>query len=57
MFPQKEYAKQHGLSYSATKSRIQRARQKLKASFVACCNLQSDTYGNIISYSKNNCKD
>lgn len=49
---QKEYAKRHNLSYSATKSRVQRARAKLKKSFTECCDIQHDNYGNIMSYSK-----
>ena len=52
---QKDYARQHNLSYSAAKSRIQRAREKLKAAFVECCNVQSDKYGNIISSSEDKC--
>jgi len=51
---QKEYAEQINLSYTATKSRIQRARQKLKELFIACCNVQTDGYGNVIS-SNDNC--
>jgi len=51
---QKEYAQENNLSYSAAKSRIQRARQKLKVLFVACCSIQADKFGNIIS-SNSNC--
>ena len=46
---QKDYAKELNLSYSAAKSRIQRARQKLKDLFVECCAVQTDKYGNILS--------
>ncbi len=56
---QKEYAHEMNFSYSATKSRIQRARQKLRNLFVDCCSVQSDKYGNIISAkskSSKNCK-
>ena len=52
---QKEYAAKHQLSYSATKSRVQRARKKLKELFVECCNLQADKYGNIISSKEEDC--
>lgn len=52
---QKEYALKNNLSYSATKSRVQRARQKLKELFVSCCNIESDSYGNIISSDIDNC--
>jgi RNA polymerase sigma-70 factor (ECF subfamily) len=46
---QKDYAKEIDLSYTATKSRVQRAKEKLKAAFVKCCALQFDKYGNVIS--------
>ena len=55
---QKDYAKQQNLSYSATKSRIQRARGKLKALFIECCrDIEYDKYGNIISQTENECID
>lgn len=46
---QKVYAAEHNMSYSAAKSKVQRARTKLKNSFMACCEVQADAYGNIIS--------
>ncbi len=52
---QKEYAASHEMSYSTVKSRLQRARVKLKQSFVDCCGLESDKYGNIISSDNCNC--
>ena len=42
---QKEVAKQLGLSLTATKSRILRAREKLKALFFECCYLELDARG------------
>lgn len=36
---QKEYATINNLSYSTTKSRVQRARKQLNKMFVACCNI------------------
>lgn len=45
---QREYAEENGLSYSGAKSRIQRARQKLKKLFTDCCIVQTDVYGNIV---------
>ena len=45
---QKDYAKEQGISYSTAKSRVQRARQKLKTLFVECCQIEADKYGNII---------
>lgn len=51
---QKEYAEENGLSYSAAKSRIQRARKQLKDLFVNCCVINTDKYGNIIDIEKGN---
>lgn len=41
---QKECAVELGITYTAFKSRVQRARQKLKSLFTQCCNIQSDKY-------------
>lgn len=46
--PQKEVAAQLGLGLSATKSRIQRGREKLRALFTECCHLELDRQGNLI---------
>jgi RNA polymerase sigma-70 factor, ECF subfamily len=47
---QAEIAQLLNLSLSATKSRIQRARQLLKAEFITCCNFETDKLGTIISF-------
>lgn len=52
---QKQYAKEFGLSYTATKSRVQRARKKMKAQFVNCCSAKYDAYGNVLSSNHNHC--
>lgn len=52
---QKEYAASLNLSYSATKSRVHRARLMLKDLFVSCCDVKSDSYGNIISSKFGDC--
>lgn len=52
---QKEYAHTNNLSYTATKSRVQRAKSKLKSLFISCCNVEFDVYGNIISEKKDDC--
>ncbi|MFT4679946.1 MAG: RNA polymerase sigma-70 factor (ECF subfamily) [Flavobacteriales bacterium] len=44
---QEEVARKLGLTISATKSRIQRAREKLKESFLACCHFQFDKSGKL----------
>tara|TARA_R110002111_G_scaffold91859_2_gene142664 strand:+ start:1005 stop:1592 length:588 start_codon:yes stop_codon:yes gene_type:complete len=43
--PQNEYAKTSGLSISGAKSRIQRARQRLKQELMSCCAFQLDRFG------------
>jgi RNA polymerase sigma-70 factor, ECF subfamily len=54
---QADIAKKLNLNLSATKTRIQRARQLLKAEFVTCCHFETDKNGNIISFEiKDNCK-
>jgi RNA polymerase sigma-70 factor, ECF subfamily len=52
---QKEYAQAQNISYSAAKSRTQRAKEKLKELFLAYCSIQSDSYGNIISFERIKC--
>lgn len=52
-----EYANKFNLGYSTAKSRVQRAKVKLKDLFVNCCNVSFDKYGNIIEFEhKNNCE-
>lgn len=52
---QKEYAEEINLSYSATKTRVQRARKMVKDLFVSCCDIKTDGYGNVISSTNENC--
>lgn len=47
---QKELAEQLGISFSGAKSRVQRAREKLKDMFLACCHFELDRRGRIIDY-------
>lgn len=54
---QKELTNKLGISYSAVKSRVQRARKLLKDSINNCCKLKVDKYGDIIEYKANNCKE
>ena len=49
---QKELAVQFGISYSGAKSRVQRAREKLKDLFEQCCSIEYDKYGTVIDYFK-----
>ena len=46
---QKELAKRWGISYSGAKSRVQRARERLKAVVMDCCEFQVDAYGNVLN--------
>jgi RNA polymerase sigma-70 factor (ECF subfamily) len=47
---QKELAARLGLSVSGAKSRVQRARSRLKALFLACCEVEFDRRGNLLNY-------
>ena len=51
---QKDFAQQNNLSLPATKSRIQRARKKLKEKLKSLCNVQYDDTGNVCCYAKCN---
>ncbi len=54
---QADIASQLNLSLSATKSRIQRARQLLKAEFITCCHFEINATGTIVSFDiKEGCK-
>jgi len=47
---QRELAEQLGLSFSGAKSRVQRARGKLRELLLACCQVQLDRQGGIVAY-------
>ncbi len=55
---QKELGERMGLSVSGAKSRVQRARVKLKKMLLGCCQLEFDRLGNVIDYQHkcNDCK-
>lgn len=46
----KEYAQNAGISYTAAKSRVTRARYKLSDLLLNCCHYEFDKYGTVISY-------
>lgn len=46
----KEISKKLNISLSGSKTRIQRARGKLKEVLSECCDIEFDVYGNIIEY-------
>ena len=47
---QKEVAGRLGLSLSGAKSRVQRAREKLRAMLLDCCHFEFDRMGHVIDY-------
>jgi len=47
---QKELAERLGLSVSGAKSRVQRARAKLKQQLLDCCHFELDRRGHVIDY-------
>jgi RNA polymerase sigma-70 factor (ECF subfamily) len=47
---QKELGERLGLSFSGAKSRVQRAREKLKQELLACCHFELDRRGHILDY-------
>jgi len=47
---QKEFGDRLGLSFSGAKSRVQRAREKLKQQLLACCHFELDRRGHILNY-------
>jgi RNA polymerase sigma-70 factor, ECF subfamily len=50
---QRELAERLGLSFSGAKSRVQRAREKLRAMLLDCCHFEFDRLGKIIDYQPN----
>lgn len=50
---QAELAARLQISLSGAKSRVQRARQMLKAAFLDCCHFEFDRYGRVIDYHAN----
>lgn len=45
----RQFAEKAGITLTNAKSRVQRAREKLKTAILQCCNYQFDTYGNVVS--------
>lgn len=50
---QRELAERLGISVSGAKSRVQRAREKVKIMLLSCCHFQFDRLGRIIDYEPN----
>ncbi len=51
---QKQYAEQHGITYSTVKSRVQKSRQLLRQVFDDCYNFNIDKLGNVYDYERKN---
>ena len=47
---QKELGERLGISFSGAKSRVQRARERLKQQLLGCCHLELDRRGRIFDY-------
>lgn len=45
-------AQRLGLSLTATKSRVQRGRQRLRELVASCCHLEFDSHENVVGYTK-----
>lgn len=52
---QKQLAEALGISLSGAKSRVQRAREKLKDVILNCCQYEFDRYGNILGCTDSSC--
>jgi RNA polymerase sigma-70 factor (ECF subfamily) len=51
---QREVAEELGLTLSGAKSRVQRARKKLRANLLSCCHFKLDRLGNVLDYRPKN---
>jgi RNA polymerase sigma-70 factor, ECF subfamily len=49
---QKDLAVKLGISLSGVKSRVQRARKRLRAAVLDCCHIEMDRRGNAIDYTR-----
>ena len=54
---QAEVAERLGISLSAAKSRIQRARRMLKELLLQCCHFEFDRYGTVFDYHSKKCSN
>ena len=51
----REISKNLNISLSGSKTRIQRARKKLRELLTECCEIEFDTYGNIVESNQKEC--
>ncbi len=52
---QRQLAEREGISLSGAKSRVQRAREKLRGLLLACCHFELDRLGRIVDYHERCC--
>jgi len=52
---QLELANRLNISLSGAKSRVQRGREKIKASLLKCCHFEFDRYGRVVDYWEHCC--
>jgi RNA polymerase sigma-70 factor (ECF subfamily) len=52
---QKQLAERLGISLSGAKSRVQRAREKLRAMLLRCCHFEFDRRGHVVAYEQRCC--
>ena len=52
---QRQLAEREGISLSGAKSRVQRAREKLRELLLACCHFELDRLGRIVDYHRRCC--
>ncbi len=52
---QKDLAERLGISYSGAKSRVQRAREKVRDMLMTCCHFEFDRRGMVIDYHEPHC--
>jgi RNA polymerase sigma-70 factor (ECF subfamily) len=52
---QKQMAEHLGISLSGAKSRVQRARDKLRDMFLSCCHFEFDRRGHVVDYYERCC--
>ena len=52
---QQQLADQLGISLSGAKSRIQRARKKIRDDLLTCCHFEFDRYGRVVDYWEHCC--
>jgi RNA polymerase sigma-70 factor (ECF subfamily) len=50
--PQRELARREGLSLSGAKSRVQRARRRLRDAVLACCRVELDQRGGVVDFER-----